>query len=90
MMSKTEQALRTFDRFITDWTPPAMHDDLFGHKANAADSVRRAILGIVDQRALALRPGPFGYAVFRKGWPTCCRGHTMHLITAKQATERDD
>lgn len=64
MMTKTEQALKTFDRFITDWTPPAMHEQLFGHKANAADSVRRAILGIVDQRALALRPGPFGYAVF--------------------------
>lgn len=45
MVTKTEQALKAFDQFITNWTPPAMHDDLFGHKANVADEVRRAILG---------------------------------------------
>lgn len=37
---------------------------MFGHQANAAEVVRRAIRGIVDQRALALEPGPFGYAAF--------------------------
>jgi hypothetical protein len=64
--SRTDQALHAFDTFLAEWTAPAMHDYMFGHATNAADAVRYAIRGITDQRALSLREGPLGYAVFRE------------------------
>lgn len=60
----TDRALAAFDAFLQQWIPPALQEHVFGHQANAAEVVRRAIRGIVDQRALALEAGPFGYAAF--------------------------
>lgn len=60
----TDRALAAFDAFLQQWIPPALQEHVFGHQANAAEVVRRAIRGIVDQRALVLEPGPFGYAAF--------------------------
>lgn len=63
-VTPTDRALAAFDAFLQQWIPPALQEHVFGHQANAAEVVRRAIRGIVDQRALALEPGPFGYAAF--------------------------
>lgn len=60
----TERAIQAFDAFLTQWIPPAMQPHLFDHDMNAAERVRQAIRGIVDQRRLPLQPGPLGYAVF--------------------------
>lgn len=66
MMTSTDRALKTFDLFLTDWIPPAMREQMFGHHRNPADAVRWAIRGIFDQETLPLRPEPLGYAVFRQ------------------------
>lgn len=62
--SATERALAAFDDFLAQWIPAAMHDHVFGHSPNAAETVRQLIRGIHDQHAIPLRDGPFGYAVF--------------------------
>lgn len=60
----TERAIQAFDAFLTQWIPPAMQPHLFDHDMNAAERVRQAIRGIIDQRRLPLQAGPLGYAVF--------------------------
>lgn len=61
---QTERAIAVFDEFLKQWTPPAMQPHLFDHDMNAAERVRQAIRGIVDQRRLPIKPAPLGWAVF--------------------------